>query len=92
MFSTDLVEKAKECRDRPPNVSAETWRKVDPHKGFRHLAINTPDSEIYSFAEPFSAKKFGLADTAPQGLEDHMQSAGDSKPGDFGVTQNYRKA
>lgn len=72
-----MEEKAKvlggdEWWDEPSGASTKTSRKTDLHKEFHHLAINTPDSEIHHFAEPFSTKKVGperfRVDTVLQGL------------------------
>ncbi|KAF9649159.1 hypothetical protein BDM02DRAFT_3186563 [Thelephora ganbajun] len=103
----DAIEKAKAlnggyCGGRTVRVTVasprekhETWTYIKNSIIISNVAIDTPDSEIHHFANPFSIKRFSLrrfkVDTALQKLKDHMQTIGGLKPDDFDVTQNHRK-
>ena len=79
---------------RPPKPH-ETWTYIRNSIIISNVAVDTPDSEILRFAEPFSMKTFGhkrfKVDAALQRLEEHMRTIGGLKPGDFDVVRNFRK-
>ena len=72
----------------------ETWTYIKNSIIISNVPINTPDSVIHHFANPFSIGTFGLrkfkVDTVLQKLEEHMHTVGGLKPGDFDATQDYR--
>ena len=76
-------------------ASHETWRFIKNSIVISNVALNTPDSEIARFAEPYSLKSFGIkkfrVDTVLGDLEEHMRTIGGLKPGDFDYTHNYSK-
>ena len=103
----DAIEKVKAlnggmCGGRNVRVTmarapgpTETWRYIRNSIVISNVALDTPESEIQEFAEPFSMKIFGhrwfKVDVALQRLEEHMRTVGGLKPGDFDVTRNIRR-
>ena len=99
----DAIEKAKvlngrKCGERIVRVTVarspkphETWTYMKNSILISNVAVDTSDSEILRFAEPFSMKTFGhkrfRVDKALRRLEDHMRTVGGLKPDDFRVIQ-----
>lgn len=93
----------RECSGRTVRVTLA--RPPKPHEApctyiknsiiISNVAIDTPDSEILRFAEPFSMKMFDhrrlKVVTALQELKDHMRTVGRLKPSDFSVVQDFQK-
>ena len=105
----DAIEKAKvlnggNCWGRtvnvtvaqpPPSHLKRKWTYIRNSIIISNVAVNTPDSEIHRFANPFSMKTFGRRrfriDMALQELEGHMRKVGNLRPEDFDVIQNPSK-
>jgi len=103
----DAIEKARTlnggaCWGRIVRVTVarrpglrETWTYIRNSIVISNVALDTPDSEIHSFANPYSMKTFGhrrfKVNMALQRLEDHMRTVGGLKPGDFDVVKNHPK-
>ena len=103
----DAIEKVKvlnggECWGRSLHVTMarqpkphETWTFTRNSIIISNVAVDTPDSEILRFADPFSIKSFCYrrfkVDMALRELEDHMRTVGGLKSGDFDVAQNFQK-
>ena len=103
----DAIEKAKvlnggECWGRTvrvtvarPPKSNETWRYIKNSIIISNVAIETSDSEILRFAQPWSMKTFChkrfRVDIALRELEDHIRTVGGLKPGDLDIARNFRK-
>ena len=103
----DAIEKAKalngrECWGRTVRVTVarppkfdEIWTYIKNSIIISNLAVETSDSEILRFAEPWSMKTFKCkrfkVGVALRRLEDHMRTVGGLKPGDFDAVQNSRE-
>jgi len=103
----DAIEKARAlnggaCGGRTVRVTPakppqehQTWTYIRNSIIISNVALNTPDSEIHRFANPFAIKAFGhkrfRVDVALQRLEDHMRTVGDLIPGDFDAVEDPRK-
>ena len=73
----------------------ENWTYIKNSIIISNLALDTPDSDIFGFAQPFSIGTFKHrrfdVDTVLWKLEDHMRTIGGLKPGDFYFVQNEEK-
>ena len=79
---------------RPPQPH-HTWTYIKNSIIISNVAVDTPDSEIRHFADPYSMKTFChrrfRVDVVLRELEAHMREVGGLKTGDFDVVQNLRK-
>jgi len=104
----DAIAKARalngrECSGRTVRVAVT--RPPKPHEApctyiknsivISNVAIDTSESDILRFAEPFSMKMFDHRRlevvTALQRLKDHMRTVGRLKPSGFSVVQDFQK-
>ena len=70
----------------------ENWTYIKNSIIISNVAVDTPDSEILRFAEPFSIKVFNLREfsvnTVLRRLRAHMRTVGGLKPKDFNSITN----